>query len=163
MSLSDLLQEKRDHSAKMIPTEVQKVMHNATLALQEERLGEKALSNGDILPNFNLKDSNGKKVSLGSFQSDYLIVSFYRGGWCPYCNLELKALQAILPELSKRNGKLIAITPESPDHSLSTSEKNELTFSVLSDHDNSYAKQLGLAFKLPKDLQEIYKGFNNKC
>lgn len=65
----------------------------------------------------------------------------------------------MLPELKKLNGELIAITPETPDNSLTTSEKNELTFSVLSDIDNTYAKTLGLVFQLPKDLQDVYNDF----
>jgi len=114
---------------------------------------------GQTLPNFTLKNSNGESVSSNDFNSDFLVVSFYRGGWCPYCNMELKALQNILPELKELNGELIAITPETPDNSVTTAEKNEISFPVLSDIDNAYAKQLGLAFQLPKELQDVYNDF----
>ena len=73
--------------------------------------------------------------------------------------MELKALQDILPELGELNTELIAITPETPDNSLTTSEKNELTFFVLSDIDNVYVKSLGLVFQLPEDLQGVYNDF----
>jgi len=116
-------------------------MTSSTNALIEERLKQ-------------------NKVSLTSFDSEFLVISFYRGGWCPYCNLELKALQEILPELKELGADLIAVTPETPDNSLTTSEKNELSFSVLSDVNNTYAKSLGLVFQMPENLRELYHSFN---
>jgi peroxiredoxin len=88
-----------------------------------------------------------------------LVISFYRGGWCPYCNFELRALQQILPELKELGANLVAITPETPDNSLTTPEKNEVAFDILTDYDNNYARELGLVFKMPKDLQEVYGSF----
>ena len=111
---------------------------------------------------FTLPDVNGKNVSLEEFTSDFLVVSFYRGGWCPYCNFELRALQSVLPQLEALNTELVAISPETPDNSLNTAEKNELSFTVLSDIDNTYAKSLGLVFQMPADLQEVYHSFNLK-
>ena len=115
---------------------------------------------GDTLPAFNLPDVHGKDTSLESIAGAYTIVSFYRGGWCPFCNMELKALQNILPQLSTLNTNLVAISPETPDNSMTTSEKNELEFTVLSDIDNAYAKSLGLVFQLPEDLRTVYHSFN---
>lgn len=159
MSLTDQLLERRNNSAKVIPAEKRAIMEQSTANLISENLSKSALTTGQLLPGFTLKNSKGDTVSLENFTSDFLVVSFYRGGWCPYCNMELKALQDILPELTKLNGQLIAITPETPDNSLTTSEKNGLTFSVLSDIDNAYAKSLGLAFHLSEDLQGVYKEF----
>lgn len=159
MSLTDQLTERRNNSAKVIPADKRVIMEKSTESLKTLSLGKKALSKGQTLPNFTLKNIEGNTVSLDNFQSKYLVVSFYRGGWCPYCNMELKALQDILPELTNLNSELIGITPETPDNSLTTSEKNELTFSVLSDIDNVYAKSLGLVFQLPTDLQDVYKDF----
>lgn len=159
MNLTDQLSDKRNASAKAIPQEKRAVMMKSTGDLVSQHLSGKALTTGQLLPSFNLKNIEGKPVSIEEFQSQFLVISFYRGGWCPYCNLELKALQNILPELKELDTELIAITPETPDNSLTTSEKNELAFEVLSDIDNAYAKSLGLVFKLPKDLQDVYKGF----
>lgn len=160
MSLSKLLAERKALSAQRIPTEKLAIMEGSTNDLKEQSLGAKAKGKGDILPSFNLLDVNGKHTSLEDFQNDFLVISFYRGGWCPYCNLELRALQTMLPELQEFNAELIAISPETPDNSLSTSEKNELSFSVLSDINNEYAKSLGLVFQLSEDLIGVYHSFN---
>ena len=159
MSLTEQLKKKRNNSAKVIPAEKKEIMQKSIANLKSQNLSEKALSTGQKLPSFTLKNAAGKTVSLKEMQSDFLVVAFYRGGWCPYCNLELKALQQIVPELKSLNTELIAITPETSDNSLTTSEKNELTFEVLSDIDNVYAKSLGLVFKLPEDLHAVYKDF----
>lgn len=160
MTLTDQLLEKKTNSAKAIPKDKLDIMEKSTAQLQEQKLSAKALKKGETLPDFKMPDSKGKTVSLEDFNNDFLVISFYRGGWCPYCNLELKALQNIVPELSKLNTELIAISPETPDNSLSTTEKNEIAFSILSDIDNGYAKTLGLAFKMPEDLKAVYKDFN---
>ena len=159
MNLTEQLTEKRNNSAKVIPSEKIEIMQQSTAKLKSQNLSEKALTTGQKLPSFTLKNSKGDYVSLEDFNSEFLVVSFYRGGWCPYCNLELKALQAILPELNELNGELIAISPETPDNSISTSQKNELTFTILSDIDNTYAKSVGLVFQIPNDLQSVYNGF----
>ncbi|MDW7694526.1 peroxiredoxin-like family protein [Flammeovirgaceae bacterium SG7u.111] len=159
MSLTDQLSERRNNSAKVIPEAKRSIMLKSTADLKSQHLSEKALKTGQILPPFTLKYIEGNDVSLEHFKSQFLVISFYRGGWCPYCNMELKALQNILPELTALNSELIAITPETPDNSLTTLEKNELTFAVLSDIDNTYAKSLGLVFQLPEDLQGVYKDF----
>lgn len=160
MTLSEQLTSRRTNNAKVLPSEKQAIMLKSTSELKSQNLSEKALKTGQNLPPFTLTNMDGNAVSLEHFQSDFLVISFYRGGWCPYCTLELKALQGILPELTALNGELIAISPETPDYSLTTSEKNELTFEVLSDIDNAYAKSLGLVFHLPEDLQGVYTDFS---
>ena len=159
MSLTEQLTERKSNSTKVIPADKHIIMQKSTTSLKSQNLSKNALGTGQLLPSFTLKDVADNPISLEQFQSDFLVISFYRGGWCPYCNMELKALQNILPELSELNTELIAITPETPDNSLTTSEKNELTFFVLSDIDNVYAKSLGLVFQLPEDLQGVYNDF----
>jgi peroxiredoxin len=137
----------------------QKVMQSAIDAIKD--LPKKSPKAGDKLPEFALPAANGKTVKSNelSGQGKYLIVTFYRGGWCPYCNLQLRAFQKVLPEIRARGGELIAVSPETPDNTLSTAEKNELKFVVLSDKDNAYARKIGLVFELPKDLQAVYQKF----
>jgi len=120
----------------------------------------KALKKGDYIPKINLPNALGKSINVQELLKEgKVILSFYRGGWCPYCNLELKALQQSLPDFEKYGATLIAISPEQADNSLSTKEKNELSFEVLSDNNNQIAKQFSLAFGLDQDLIEVYKGF----
>jgi peroxiredoxin len=90
-----------------------------------------------------------------------VVVAFYRGGWCPYCNLELRALQKSLPEIEKLGAQLVAISPQTPDSSLSTQQKDKLRFQVLSDKHSAVARQFGLVFTLPEEIRTIYKGFGH--
>jgi peroxiredoxin len=146
--------------AQKVPKEILDTMQKATLALQIENLEENALKSGDIMPNFTLKNHLQKERKFYDYLAKTpVVLSFYRGGWCPYCNLELNALQASLPLIRSLGSDLVAISPETPDNSLSTKEKNGLLFDILFDKDNLLAKALGLAFELPDSLKEIYESF----
>lgn len=160
MKLSQILAERKAKNEINIPAEKWAVMQRSTNEVKERQLASKALQTGDELPSFSLPDIHGNTITLEGYEDDFLIVSFYRGGWCPFCNMELKALQNILPELNKLNTQLVAISPETPDNSITTSEKNGLSFSVLSDINNRYAKSLGLVFELLEDLRTVYHSFN---
>ncbi|NAS30469.1 redoxin domain-containing protein [Flavobacteriaceae bacterium R38] len=158
MSLKEQLEARVDASKKKIPVDKQAIMENATNELLAKELSKSALRTGDKAPNFTLSNATNKEVKLSDIlQEKTAVVSFYRGGWCPYCNMELQALQSVLPEIEKNGAQLIAISPESPDNTLSTTEKNELSFEVLSDVDNAVAKEFGLVFKMPENLQDLYK------
>ena len=160
MSLSEQLTEFRNSFLTNVPADIQAIMANATEELTKSALVENAPKNGDKLNSFELSDQNGKVVTLQALLANGpLVITFYRGGWCPYCNLELKGYQEILPEIKAAGASLVAITPELPDASLSTSEKNELAFTVLSDVNADYARELGLVFTLPEELKPIYQNF----
>ncbi len=88
-----------------------------------------------------------------------VIVTFYRGGWCPYCNLELQAFQQVLPEIEAAGASLVAISPEKPDDTLSTAEKNALTFEVLSDVGQKVGRAFGLVYDFSDELKCAYKEF----
>jgi peroxiredoxin len=115
------------------------------------------LAVGDRAPGFRLPDATGKEVSLADrLDAGPVVLQFYRGDWCPYCNLHLRALQTALPEIRKRGASLIAISPQSPDHSLSLTEQAELEFDVLSDVDQHVIRDYRLQFTLPADLQSVH-------
>jgi len=101
---------------------------------------------GARLPDAELLDAHGATTSLYAALGEGLsVVVFYRGAWCPYCNIALNTYQAeLVPELTGRGVGLVAISPQTPDGSLSTQEKNELTFTVLSDPSNQVAKLAGI-------------------
>ena len=118
---------------------------------------------GCLAPDFELPDVDGTHVSLRrSLQSGPVVLAFYRGGWCPYCNIQLRAYQQSMQQISAAGGRLIAISPQLPDQSFSTAEKNELSFSVLSDVGNVVARSFGLVFSLPLELRAALTA-NNKA
>jgi peroxiredoxin len=104
---------------------------------------------GDRAPGFELPNVGGEQISLASLlRRGPAVVTFYRGGWCPYCNLQLRAYQAVLSKIERLGGQLVAISPQLPDHSLTTAERNELGFEVLSDVGNVVAGRYGLVFQV---------------
>jgi len=118
-------------------------------------LSASALREGGVAPDFSLPDARGHVVALKTLlDRGPVVISFYRGGWCPFCNLELRGLQRVLPEIVQMGASLVAISPQLPDNSLSTQEKNQLTFPVLSDVGNIVAKRFGIVFTLPTALVE---------
>jgi peroxiredoxin len=110
---------------------------------------------GGTAPDFALPDVHGRTRALADALGDgAAVVTFYRGGWCPYCNIQLRAYQHILPEILALGGRLVAISPQRPDASLTTAEKNALKFDVLSDAGNAVARAYGLVYPLPQELRD---------
>ena len=97
---------------------------------------------GDKAPNFALTNASGKVISLKDLlQRGRVVLTFYRGAWCPYCNLQLRHFQQILPQLSEAGAQFVAVSPMTSDHSLNMKQTNELQFEVLSDIGNQVARQ----------------------
>ncbi|MEO9893262.1 peroxiredoxin-like family protein [Aurantibacter sp.] len=117
--------------------------------------GENAIKTGQKAPDFKLPNATGNLVSLGSLLAEGIVViTFYRGSWCPYCNLQLRALQAKLPEIEALGATLVAISPQVPDGSLTKDEISEMEFTVLSDQDAKVASDYGVAWEVPEFLQD---------
>jgi peroxiredoxin len=113
---------------------------------------------GDTAPNFALPDVHGRMIALPeALHSGAVVLAFYRGGWCPYCDLQLRAYQSALPTIVQLGARLIAVSPQLPDGSLSTAEKNGLEFDVLSDVGNGIARSFGLVYSLPEELREALR------
>ncbi|MDX2493491.1 MAG: peroxiredoxin-like family protein [Desulfuromusa sp.] len=156
-TLKEQIFEFDRNKAKQLPEDILNTMNRVTVDLKYTKLENNSLKTGDKAPGFNLSDHNGISRPLSEYLNESLVVlTFYRGGWCPYCNLELHALQKSLPQIKAAGAKLVAISPESPDHSLSTREKNDLAFDVLHDKGNHVARSFGLEFILPEELRPIY-------
>jgi peroxiredoxin len=117
-----------------------------------------ALKVGQSVPEFKLPDAFGKEISLKALlEKGPVVISFYRGEWCPFCNMELHSLQEVLPKIEGLGATLIAISPEKPDHGIVLTEKNKLTFPVLSDFGNKVARQFGIVFQVGQELQDFSK------
>jgi len=142
--------------------EVIDMMHRATAELIASGQALNAKKAGDKAPGFTLKDPDGHAVSSAELQArGPLVISFYRGVWCPYCNLELQALQAALPQIEARGASVIAISPQTGSNSRKSQRDNKLTFPILGDEKSRVAAAFGLRFSLPDYLVELYKGFKN--
>ncbi len=129
-------------------------------AVAKSKIVETAATVGDVAPDFTLTDSKGSAVTLSDeLKKGPVVLTWYRGGWCPYCNLQLAAYQQILPRIEELGARLIAISPELPDKSLTTVEKNQLRFSVLSDLNLEVAEAYGLVFELTPEVEKHYAGF----
>lgn len=162
MSLSTELNAFRAEFMQKVPAAIREAMAKADLALAASGITERALKAGAMAPDFILPDVHGNKVQLSTLLAKGpVVVSFYRGGWCPYCNLELRALQQVLPQLQHLGASLVAISPQKPDESLSTAEKNALSFPVLSDLASSVASSFGITFDLAEELRPIYTRFDH--
>lgn len=159
--LQEEIKKYQENFKQKVPQDIQEIMLKATKKLQEQKLSKNALKVGDSVIGFKLKNANYQEICLEEQlkKNDFIVLNFYRGQWCPYCNLELQALQKISMQLKALNTKIIAISPQTPDTSLSTKEKNELDFEVLSDEFNKVAKEYGLVFSLAEELRPIYKSF----
>jgi peroxiredoxin len=117
----------------------------------------------EAAPNFALPNAAGKSIVLKELlRSGPVILTFYRGGWCPYCNIQLRAYQSVLPQISASGARLVAISPQLPDNSLDTANKNALTFDVLSDVRNEVARSYGLVYSLPEEIRAALRS-NNKA
>jgi len=119
-----------------------------------------ALNVGGKMPSFTLSDANGKSVNSNNLlKQGNLVVVFYRGAWCPYCNLYLKKLQENLPQIKAQNANLVAISVENPDKSLAVAQKNKVGFTVLSDPNLDTARKFGIVYQLDSNTDEKYKSY----
>jgi len=124
---------------------------------------ESAVGVDEAAPDFALSNAAGKSIALKELlRSGPVILTFYRGGWCPYCNIQLRAYQSVLPQISASGARLVAIFPQLPDNSLDTANKNALTFDVLSDVRNEVARSYGLVYSLPEEIRAAPRS-NNKA
>ena len=159
-TLSQQLDEFLAGWKQRVPPERQAAMERHIAVLAESGFGRNAKQVGDQAPDIMLPDANGQPFHLATLLAKGpVVVTFYRGGWCPYCNLELKAYQAVLSRITSAGASLVAISPEKPDDTVSTMEKNALTFPVLSDVGQKVGKAFGLVYAFTDELRSVYDGF----
>ncbi len=145
-----------------VPATVIATMDRATTELIESGAASRALKAGDVAPAFTLPAPDGTLVSSHDLLAKGpLIISFYRGVWCPYCNMELQALQEALPAFRDAGANLVAISPQTRTNSRKSVRENALDFPILSDEGNNVAAAFGLRFALPDYLVDLYKTLKN--
>jgi peroxiredoxin len=137
-------------------------MHRATVELIASGAARRAKKAGEIAPSFSLQDPEGNGVNSDQLlKRGPLVVSFYRGVWCPYCNMELQALEAVKSEFDKYGASLVAISPQTAPNSRKSVRQNKLSFPILSDVKGKVGAAFGLRFNLQDYLIELYKGLKN--
>jgi len=161
-TLKEQLDQRKTSFNQNADSKKKKVYKDGIEAVANSGILESALNIGDTAPNFTLTNALGNSVELYDLlKNDRIVLTWYRGGWCPYCNITLHQLQTELPNFEANNAKLLALTPELPDKSLSTAEKHNLELEVLSDVGNKVAKEYGIVFQLTPEVAEYYNnGFN---
>jgi peroxiredoxin len=142
------------------PLAVLEAIDGANQELAQSGLADRALNIGQRAPDFVLPDATGKMVDSRTLRArGPLVLSFYRGAWCPYCNLELQAWQRHLPEVKELGAGFVAISPQTPDASLTLAEKHALGYPVLSDFSHRVARQFGIVFAFDAGLRPVYEAF----
>ncbi|MFW8592074.1 peroxiredoxin-like family protein [Glaciecola sp. 2405UD65-10] len=117
--------------------------------------GASALKCDDQAPDFSLPNAKGETIQLADLlKKGPVVVTFYRGSWCPYCNLQLRALNERVAEINTLGAQLVAISPQVPDGSLSDDEISQMDFTVLSDQDAKVAAKFGVAWEVPQFMAD---------
>src|SRR5258708_39898661 len=151
-SLKEQIALFQEQSAGKVPPEAQERMKARRAQLVQSGIADKSLKAGETAPDFALPDAYGHAVTLSALLADGpVVLTFYRGDWCPYCNLTLRSYQAVLPEISVLRATLVAVSPQNPDNTLLTVEHKELTYPVLSDVGNHIARQYRLVWSVPEE------------
>ena len=147
-SYQENLKDLRDNLGNMLPKEALAIFDNDAESLQVNHNSILKLQEGEKAPDFSLTNAKDKTVRLSELlEKEKVVLTFYRGSWCPYCNLQLSHYQKSLDEIHDLGAELVAISSQTPDESLNVKEKNELNFEVLSDNGNMVARQYTTVFK----------------
>ncbi len=163
MSLANQLEELTTKLHALVPTERLAVIDREIDQLKQCGLASRALKAGDTAPTFALPDGDGMLWrSEDLLRNGPLVIVFYRGRWCAYCNTQLAALQEIHSQFAAAGASLIAISPQTQKHSYMTRDMHKLRFPVLSDAGNEVARKFGLVWRLSPDLQQMYEAIMTK-
>ncbi|MDR3418807.1 MAG: peroxiredoxin-like family protein [Nevskia sp.] len=157
-SLAQQLDDYLEGLIERADPEIVATIRRATERWLADKVAGAALKIGDMAPDFTLPDQSGNLVSLSAkLRRGPVVLTFFRGGWCPFCMISLRALAKAYPELRRHGAVMLAISPQPPPQSASMVECSALPFPVLSDHDNQVARRYGLVVTMPPDLQAVYR------
>lgn len=164
MDLQQELINLKQRLATEQPPEIPEANQRMIEALSSKRIATRGPQVGDSIYsfdnnfNFHLPDLTGQEVEFSKIlAAGPVVLSFYRGGWCPFCNLEMKVLKAESAAIRKLGAQLIAVSPELPESSFYQGKKEGLGFYVLSDVENTTAKKLNISFEVPSYLFQTLK------
>lgn len=157
-TLAKQVEQLNQELSSQLPQEVINAFGKSVDDLKTKNMEDRCIRPGEKMPEFILPNATGKMIDSNDIlKKGKMILAFYRGSWCPYCNLALKFLQDNLSRIKDKNAVLIAVSPQTPDYSLSMAEKNKFGFEVLSDQNNDFAKKLGIVFQLQDFVLPYYR------
>jgi peroxiredoxin len=171
LSLAQQLDSLTAKLRAMVPAERLAVVDLAAEELIHSGLANRALKAGDHAPSFELPDGDGmlwrsedllRPFTPSAGANGALVIVFYRGRWCAYCNAQLSALQEIHSQIAEAGASLVAISPQTQKHSYMTRDMHKLRFPVLSDQGNQIARKFGLVYRLSPELQAMYESIMTK-
>ena len=158
MSMKDELSAVTEHLVANLGSGSERLFSGQIDQARDFHVSEHGLRAGATVPRFTLPGATGEAVDITRLlEKGPVVLVFYRGGWCPYCNIHLRSLQQALPDIRNLGATLVAISPATPDNSLSTREREALEFPVLSDLGNVVAREFGLVFTVSEEAQDILK------
>lgn len=158
-SLAAKLAERKASFSKSAPKNMKQDFATGIEKVRQSGVLESAKKLGDVAPDFALPGAHGDTVHLDELLKEGpVVLAWYRGGWCPYCNLELAALREATPRFEALGATLVAISPQLPDSSLSTKERNELPFIVLSDVGNAVGEEYGIVYRQADEVNKHFEG-----
>ena len=158
MSLAKDLNAICSQGQERMPPNALAAIQGSIEDLSRSGIVERSLKVGDQVSDFELPNAVGQMVGLyETLQGGSAVITFYRGGWCPFCSAELEAYQGAIDGIRALGATLFAISPQLPDQSLSMAEKQNLTFEVLSDIHNDVARQFGIVYHVQDELQAVYE------
>ena len=161
MSLQEQLNNFKEQFKQQAPEAAFNAFAKSTSDLIETGQAEQALTVGDHAPDFTLADSEGKSVDLKSLLADGpVILNFYRGVWCPYCNIELQALEAVHDQIKAKGATLLAVSMQGAADSRKSQRDNKLSYPILTDKAGELAAKFGIRWEVQDYVIEFKKMFN---
>jgi peroxiredoxin len=156
--LREVFSERKELIAKYVPLETQAVHARAIAELKQKNLASKILPVGSKIPEFQLRDHDGKAVSSsGLLAHGRLVLCFIRGRWCPFCVAQMEAMNLVLPELEQAGATLVAISPQTVQQSFFMRDQHRLRFPLLADAGNKVARQFGLTYRVLDEQRAVYR------
>ena len=163
MSLKDKLDKLKESFKTKAPPDAQEIMHRATEDLKNSGIMDHVVKVGDKAPDFTLKNTEGQDLGLHTLLSDGpVVLTFYRGKWWPYCNLELEALEEVAVQFKEKGAIMVAVSPQLVTYNKAMKEEKNLSFEILSDPGNQIAEKYRIKYEMPEDLIKVYKQFGLK-
>jgi peroxiredoxin len=146
------------HLATVLPAAAAQTIDGGITTVEASGQASRVLQAGQVAPNFTLPSATAEPVALAQLlQQGPVVLVFYRGNWCPYCNVQLRAYQQLLPELAQHGATLVAVSPQTPELTSLTASEKELSFPVLSDVGNVVARQYGLAYAVGAEVADTLR------